>query len=215
VIGARSRYWRVASAKEAVSEDGYRSPLPLVNRFRDIAMDSRASLLEDNADWYRQYHSDIAKASEGFIIIPSVAVAAVAAMSPGMAPDAGLYAFQRVCEHVLQGKDLPPIRSFKQNVKLAIEIVRHKDISLLKGQKVRDFYHSIYHNGESDRAPIDRWAAREFPKYQKVKGKWPDVDLNKSEYQKMQDQFRKAADKLGLYPAELQAILWVHRRGNG
>lgn len=215
MIGTRSRYWRVSLAKEAVSDDDYRSPLPLVNRFREIAMTSPVSVLEENAEWYANYHTQIEDVSEEFPILPSVAVAAVAALSPAMAPDAGLLAYQRVCEHVLQDKDLPPIRSFKQNVKLAIEIIKHSDISLLKGQKVRDFYHAIYHNGASDRAPIDRWAAREFPKYQKIKGKWPEVDLNATEYKKMQDQFRKAADKLGLYPAELQSILWVRRRNNG
>jgi len=201
-------------AKEAVLDESYRSPLPLVNRFRIIAVTSPVSVLEQTASWYETYNSQIRLYQRNFPIEHSVAVAAVAAMSPSMAPDEGLMALRAVGMHVFEGKDLPPIRSFKKNVQLAIEILRTSNVYLLKGQKVRDFYHAIYCDGKSDRAPIDRWAAREFPKWQKVKKKWPDVKLNASEYKKLQNQFRQSADKLGLYPAELQAILWVSRRGN-
>lgn len=202
-------------AKESVVAESYRSPLPLVNRFREIAMTSPVSVLEEMANWYELYNKQIMLYQRNFPVEHSTIVAAVAAMSPSMSPNDGLMALRAVGKHVFEGAELPPIRSFKKNVQLAIEILRTNDIYLLKGQKVRDFYHAIYTNGKSDRAPIDRWAAREFPKYQKVKKKWPEVNLNVSEYNKFQNQFRKAADKLGLYPAELQAILWVRRRGNG
>lgn len=210
MITAINRLFRIEKAVKTVLSSG--SSLPLVNRFKEIAQKRTVMEIHQAASWYEDEREKILSSIIRTPASAFTAIAAFAALSPAVSPEDNLHAMRQIIYHVFRNEEIGSVRAYKKNVEKAKMILQTGDISLLKGQKVCDFYHSILHKGDSDRAPIDRWSAREFAKYRKVKGVWPDVDLNKSEYIKMQNEFKKAADLLGLYPAEFQAILWVQRR---
>lgn len=74
---------------------------------------------------------------------------------------------------------------------------------ILSGNKVNSFYNNII--GNYYFVTIDIWTIRYFGIYHKRQ-------LNLSEYKYYTRIIRKLAKKLGLYPAELQAILWEKQR---
>jgi len=198
---------------------------PLIKRFNQIVMntdtpEARMELLH-SAGWYHEFNQMIYQSTKHYELKhQSTAVAAVAAVSPGASPETNIKVIKAILDNKYNGTPLPALQAYPANVKTAYKILENGDVRLLTGQKVRDFYYSIISEGETDRCPIDRWAAREFPPYNKKikvgkKKVWKEVDLNVTQYKKYQAKFQKAADDLGLYAAELQAILWVARRNDG
>lgn len=68
----------------------------------------------------------------------------------------------------------------------------------IEGQKISEFYRAL--RGDQNAVVIDIWMARVFG--------FKD-NMNKSQFQFMQAQVRQVAKKLGVTPAEAQAMLWV------
>ena len=224
MISGESRLSRVLLAASR-SYDRKLLAQPLIRRFNDIIEenDTKETRLEflHSAGWYYEFNRMIYHATKHYDLKhQSSAVAAVSAVSPGASPETNIKVIRALLEHKYNGVPLPPLQAYPANIKIAMEILEDGDVRRLKGQKVRDFYMSIISGGETDRCPIDRWAAREFPPYNKKivvnkKKVWKEVDLNATQYKSYQLKFQKAADALGLYASELQAILWVARRENG
>ena len=80
----------------------------------------------------------------------------------------------------------------------------------LSGRKVQNFYMNLI--GDLNAVTIDTWMLRLFGWYKRHTRQTP---TNK-QYDKMARAFRSVAYNNKLYPAELQAILWVkYREHNG
>lgn len=224
MISGESRISRVLLAASR-SYDQKLQAQPLIKRLNQIitSVNSAESRMEflHSSGWYSQFNQEIYLATKEFELKhQGTAVAAVAAVSPGAKPETNINVVVALLKNKYYGTPLPALQAYPANIKIANKILENGDVRLLNGQKVRDFYHSIISEGETDRCPIDRWAAREFPPYNKKitinkKKVWKEVDLNVTSYKKYQAKFQKAADDLGLYAAELQAILWVARRNDG
>lgn len=224
MISGESRIGRVLLAASR-SYDPKLLAQPLIKRFNQIitGVDTPEARLDflHSAGWYYEFNKMIYHATKHYDLKhQSSAVAAVAAVSPGASPETNIKVIRAILENKYNGTPLPALQAYPANIKTAYKILENGDVRLLNGQKVRDFYYSIISEGETDRCPIDRWAAREFPPYNKKikvgnKKVWKEVDLNVTSYKKYQAKFQKAADDLGLYAAELQAILWVARRNDG
>lgn len=224
MISGANRFDRVLLAASR-SYDRKLQAQPLIRRFNEIivATETQADRLKllHAANWYTSFCSDIYLISDKYELKhEGTAIAAVAAVSPGASPETNLKVVTALLDNKYNGTPLPPLQAYPANIRTALQILQDGDVRRLKGQKVRDFYMSIISQGETDRCPIDRWAAREFPPYNKKitvnkKKVWKDVDLTATQYKNYQLKFQKAADALGLYAAELQAILWVARRKNG
>jgi hypothetical protein len=224
MINGESRIGRVMLAASR-SYDQKLLAQPLIKRFNQIVINTETPEQKmkflQSADWYYKFNKIIYESTMEYDLKhQSTAVAAVAAVSPGASPETNIKVIKALLENKYNGTPLPPLQAYPANIKVALNILENGDVRLLTGQKVRDFFYSIISEGETDRCPIDRWAAREFSPYNKKitinkKKVWKEVDLNVTSYKKYQTKFQKSADDLGLYAAELQAILWVARRNNG
>lgn len=83
-----------------------------------------------------------------------------------------------------------------------IRDTRDEDLawSILSGQKVQSFSANLL--GNLDKVTIDMWMVQYFGVEK----------LNKSTYEKIEKRIQNLAKRWGLYPAELQAILWSAER---
>jgi len=220
VAGGNSRQERVVLASQRSRDSGLLR-LRLVRRMKDISETYTYQTITEMADWYQNFNHKIIETITGDIE-DHVKIATVAILSPGMDPESNLVAAQTVINNVLNGGSISNIKAYPHMVRIAREIVITGDTSLIKGPKTRSFYKSIMTLGKTEDAAVDRWAAREFSPYdKKIKVKqtngtykevWRDVSLTLGEYKKFQCRIQTAAASLGLYAAELQAILWVDRR---
>lgn len=202
------RYQRLATAAAYVGTYKRGSGRSLLTRFRQALDTHGIDKLWDYSNWYLKFQGKINLIADEYGIDYEIAYAMVAALSPGQSPQTNLDSMVKM----LNGIDR--IQAYPNAIEKAKRIRETGDTLLLGKMKTQDFFRAIRAGGECGYAPIDRWAAREFkPWGQKVNGIWPDVDLNLSQYQEMQAAFRDASQKLGLWDAELQAILWVDRRG--
>jgi len=119
-----------------------------------------------------------------------------------------------ILEQVIQTGDGP---TFKSNVEKAVHIL-DGEYRWLSGDKVTSFAANIL--GDLDAVTIDIWAWRIWAGTWKA-GAWrAKVPAIKSdEYSKIADDYRAAAEIVGMTPAELQAITWTTIRelapGNG
>ena len=216
------RIMRVIAASAKVIEDPSLLRLRLIRRYDDIAKRVNIHDIYDNAGWYEKFHDIIIEAAHNDSAYNKMyqdrtLVAAAAALSPGMSPDQNVQALITILRKMRSLDEDVKLRAYPNMIQKAKDILVTNDISLLGNAKIKDFYLAITSKGKSNFAPIDRWAAREFEPYDKkikVGGKmvWKDIDMSMGEYRKFQRRYEIAAGKLGLYPAELQAILWVDKR---
>jgi len=216
------RYIRVIGAHARVIEDPSLLRLRLVRRFEQATKRANLNEIYDSASWYEKFHNIILESAKADSPVNKMypdrtLVAATAALSPGMSPDQNVQALVTILRKFRDLDQEVKLRAYPQMIQKAKDILATNDVSLLGNAKIKDFYLAIVADGKSDLAPIDRWAAREFEPYDKkikVNGKkvWKDIDLTMTEYRKFQKRYQVAAGKLGLYPAELQAILWVDKR---
>jgi hypothetical protein len=160
------------------------------------------------SNWYLRFQGKINIIADQYGLDYETAYATVAALSPGLSPDANIKAMVKLLD------GMSGLQAYPNAVDKAKRILDTGNTLLLGKMKTQDFFRAIRAGGECGSAPIDRWAAREFSPYnKKVNGLWPDVDLTLGQYREMQAKFKHASETLGLWDAELQAILWADRRG--
>ena len=220
MAGGNSRQERVVLASQRSRDSGLLR-LRLVRRMKDISETYTYQTITEMASWYENFHNRIITEITGDIE-NHIKLATFAILSPGMDPESNIVAAQTVINNVLNGGSISNIKAYPHMVRIAREIVITGDTTLIKGPKTRSFYKSLMTKGKTDDAAVDRWAAREFSPYDKkikikqsngtYKEAWRDVTLTLGEYRKFQGRIQTAAEYLGIYAAELQAILWVDRR---
>jgi hypothetical protein len=202
------RRQRLATAAAYVGTYKQGSGRSLLTRFRQALDTHGIDTLFQYSNWYLKFQGKINLIADQYGLEYETAYAAVAALSPGLSPDANIKAMVKL----LDGMD--SLQAYPNAVEKAKRILDTGDSLLLGKMKTQDFFRAIRAGGECGSAPIDRWAAREFaPFNKKVNGLWPDVVLNLGQYREMQAKFKHASETLGLWDAELQAILWADRRG--
>ena len=202
------RRQRLATAAAYVGTYKRGSGRSLLTRFRQALDTHGIDNLFQFSNWYLKFQGRINLLADEYGLDYETTYAAVAALSPGLTPDANIKAMVKI----LNGIDR--VQAYPNAVEKAKKILDTGDTLLLGKMKTQDFFRAIRAGGECGSAPIDRWAAREFKPYnRKVNGSWPEVVLNLGLYRNMQAEFKYAAETLGIWDAELQAILWCDRRG--
>jgi hypothetical protein len=202
------RRQRLATAAAYVGTYKQGSGRSLLTRFRQALDTHGIDKIFEYSNWYLKFQGKINLIADQYELDYEIAYAMVAALSPGQPPQSNLDSLVKI----LDGID--KIQAYPNAVDKAKRIRDTGDTLILGKMKTQDFFRAIRAGGECGSAPIDRWAAREFkPWGQKVDGMWPDVDLSLGQYREMQAKFKHASETLGLWDAELQAILWVDRRG--
>lgn len=202
------RRQRLATAAAYVGTYKQGSGRSLLTRFRQALDTHGIDTLFQYSNWYLRFQGKINTIADQYGLDYETAYAAVAALSPGLSPDANIKAMVKLLD------GMSGLQAYPNAVDKAKKILDTGNTLLLGKMKTQDFFRAIRAGGECGSAPIDRWAAREFSPYnKKINGLWPDVDLTLGKYQEMQAKFKHASETLGLWDAELQAILWADRRG--
>ncbi len=202
------RRQRLATAAAYVGTYKRGSGRSLLTRFRQALDKHGIDNLFEYSNWYLKFQGRINLIADEYNLEYETAYAAVAALSPGLSPDANIKAMVKLLDGINS------LQAYPNAVEKAKKILDTGDTLLLGKMKTQDFFRAIRAGGECGSAPIDRWAAREFAPFKdKVNGLWPDVVINLGQYREMQAKFKHASETLGLWDAELQAILWTDRRG--
>lgn len=202
------RRQRLATAAAYVGTYKQGSGRSLLTRFRQALDKHGIETLFQYSNWYLRFQGKINTIADQYGLDYETAYATVAALSPGLSPDANIKAMVKLLD------GMNGLQAYPNAVDKARKILDTGNTLLLGKMKTQDFFRAIRAGGECGSAPIDRWAAREFSPYnKKINGLWPDVDLTLGKYQEIQAKFKHASETLGLWDAELQAILWADRRG--
>jgi hypothetical protein len=148
----------------------------------------------------------------------------IAALSPGRSWELNLQDaedFLREYSQGSRGRNLPRVGSYgRLNVKKAERICNGEEpLSVLGGQKVRNFYQCLVDPENSEACCLDRhmksaaWGRR-LPEI----GWAPEMRLGVSslirpaEYQRLKEHVVRAAEKVGVLPLRFQATIWCRWR---
>lgn len=168
------------------------------------------------ADWYRDIAARDCEriTSETGVPFRTVA-AAMAILSPGPQYRVNVRDTRAMCTWAAEGSngEPPTVSTYGANRakcadmlrSWAVALERAEPASYVSGPKVTAFFRNII--GDLSHVTLDRHAVRPISKAGK------DMPTSKAERAAMEDAYRRAAAKVGLEPAEFQAVIWVAVRG--
>lgn len=109
-----------------------------------------------------------------------------------------------------RNKKSRPYQFLGESQRKAAEILRNYNLEVIRGPKIRDFYHAILSPVEHAARPvIDTWMVKACISYHAVGTR----GLTCTQYRALQECVAAVAREVGLYtPLEFQAIIWVWAR---
>jgi hypothetical protein len=150
--------------------------------------------------WYRRSRQVARELAKTHGVHLSVAAGVLAAVSPRIRWSSNI----EVADALLAGREVVGI--FNANrVKAERIIAGERPLAVLGGDKVRAFYRAIM--GDPDAVVLDVWMMRAAG--------WTKASLTPREYEELSRALRNAAERVGLDPADFQAVVWSHVRGGG
>jgi hypothetical protein len=157
------------------------------------------TIIEDGTLWYATGNaiiSDIA-ANTGYSVERVATV--MAHLSPRTMWSRNVLACERVCQDFDK-----PSGIMGRNWDMAYNALRSDNpLATLNGDKVKRFAANLL--GDTESVTVDIWAVRCA-----AGAKWETVNLkHKGVYSAIERAYQKAATKLGIEPAHLQAITWI------
>lgn len=167
--------------------------------------------LREGIEWYKQANLFCHGLSIKFEIELSVVCGIMSALSPGTNYEQNKKdVFALISANKDGGRRNVRFTTYGQNVLKAQDIysgVRNpfEAFSVKTGAKTYNFFHNLLDPSSAEFVTIDRHAFT-IATEQTYKG------LTMKQYEKVADWYKRAADKLGLIPCQLQAILWVDYR---
>jgi hypothetical protein len=168
------------------------------------------------ADWYRDIAARDCESIAAETDIPFRTVAAaMAILSPGPQYAVNVSDTRRFCQWAAVGPfslPVPSASTYGPNREKAARMLARctspnggDPSEFVSGPKVTAFWRNIC--GDLEHVTLDRHAVRPISKSGK------DMPTGKVERARMEDAYRRAAAKVGLHPAEFQAVIWVAVRG--
>lgn len=159
--------------------------------------------------WYAQAHSDACKLSERYEVSIAAACGVISALSPGSEWSRNLLDARELLSAFRAGSKIPPIGTYgRRNVEKALACARGSDpLSVLGGQKVRAFYACILDPSNASEVCIDRHA--KCAAYGIRKNRDANALVTPAEYPFVAWHYRKLAERYGVLPHQLQAVIWV------
>jgi hypothetical protein len=174
----------------------------MVNNLSAILNNADDETWSEGTYWYAVAHSFSADLADRYGVTIETAAGVVAALSPRLPWNlnmrAALDLFETGDAGVLGGNKAKALRI----------LAGERPLDVLRGHKVRSFYTCILDPSQSAQVCIDRHAVDAALG---VKG----TDKSRkfletlSHYQAVCDAYRAAANRLGISPAQAQAIVWV------
>jgi hypothetical protein len=168
----------------------------LVAHYREAGEERRLS----GEAWYRESRHHARRIARATGVTLSQAAGVIAALSPRMRWGANVALAEELCA----GREVRGV--FGNNLRKAERILDgERPLDVLGGDKVRAFYRAIMGDGEA--VVLDVWMMRAAG--------WVKPTLTSTEYQALASSLTAAARRVGLNPADFQAIVWTHVRGSG
>lgn len=166
----------------------------LVAHYRDA--DEETEQL--GAGWYRRSRIEARRIARETGVTLSTAAGVLAAVSPRMRWSSNVAIAEALCH----GEPVTGV--FGQNLAKAERILKgEKPLSVLGGDKVRAFYRAIMGDGEA--VVLDVWMMRAAG--------WTKASLTHAEYEALATSLTAAARRVGVDPADFQAVVWTQVRG--
>jgi hypothetical protein len=162
--------------------------------------------------WYETARNTAKEFAKQYGVSYRCAAGVIAALSPRSKWDKNKADAKAVLRAATSGSEvLPKVSAYGANLRKAWRIAKGESpASVLGGPKVNAFYRNIC--GDYNGVTVDVWAARVAEPYNhKFAGRDKD-------YATIAEAYASAADKLGTWPAFVQAVCWVTVRkddGNG
>lgn len=155
-------------------------------------------------NWYREGNAWCQRVAEKHGLHLVTVCAIVSALSPACNWEQN----KRDAVAIITGKKGYKCGTYGNNVAKARAILKD-DIprfNVKTGAKTYNFYHNLLEPDNSTFVTIDRHA------YLIATGETYSSGLHTAKYNRIKEQYVKAAKKLGILPNELQAVLWVDHR---
>lgn len=158
-------------------------------------------------DWYSEvnYWCNLIALEYGLPVYKVVGI--LSALSPRNKFDRNLEDVISVIEYRENAK----VATFNQNKAKAVRILNANNIGDVlrefKGLKTRKFFLNIYKVYDNN-VTVDVWMIRKYSKHIKTKS------LTDKGYKLIENLIQKEANKLNVYPNEMQAIIWTEIRGS-
>jgi hypothetical protein len=168
----------------------------LVARYREADEDTE----QLGVGWYRESRVIARRIARRTNVSLSTAAGVLAAVSPRMRWSSNVAVAEALCA----GEPVTGV--FRANLAKAERILGGaKPLSVLGGDKVRAFYRAIM--GDPNAVVLDVWMMRAAG--------WEKGTLSSKEYAQVAEALTAAAARVGLDPADFQAVVWTHVRGGG
>lgn len=159
-------------------------------------------------DWYFSARRTVGKLAGKHNLPPSTVAGIIAALSPGMEWDRNISETERFIK--TRGNDAYSVYG-RSNDDKARSILAHpteSPLSFLGGPKTRAFYRTIMNPACDDNVVIDShsWCAG----LNRTNGRWDKtIRVTESRHWWMGRHYIECARRLGLYPSEFQATIWL------
>lgn len=156
-----------------------------------------------DSQWYFTARDEIEERAAALNIDPDVFTGIVAALSPQNAwdtPSGKRPNLDAASTFIATGRN---VHTRTQMLKAIAIRDGSAPLDALRGPKERSFFLNLSRPGATDAVTVDRWAAR---------AAGAKVNLTPRSYERVADQYRRAAKRLKLSPDALQAAVWAQVR---
>lgn len=185
----------------------------LVKLYNDATDECRS-----RADWYADVAGrDVERIATETDLPFSTVAAVLAVTSPGPTYAQNVKDARALCKWSVGGEKgpAPTCATYGANVRKAVEILRSGELSLVTGPKVTAFYRNIM--GDWSHVTLDRHAVRPIQKSPRDldwrKGNTSHTPNSREERKRMVEAYTRAAHRVGIEPAQFQAVVWCVVRG--
>lgn len=147
--------------------------------------------------WYDEAKRQCEILAMYYGIPTNVAAAIVAILSPACQWERNL----RDAAQLLSRREKAVVTTYRRNKEKALKLLECGDLSLVSGNKVSAFFANLM--GDHTVVTVDRWAAKAVG----IDGH--KVSTNGALYRRIANAYKEAAQRVGISPAQFQAIVWL------
>lgn len=169
-----------------------------------IYQQATADELQGGLDWYEDANNFCKAQARIFGLSLEVVAGIVSSLSPGTDWERN----KADAVQVMKGNTQHKCGTYGQNVEKARRICAEATVDNVAGffpaDKTFNFYHNIINPALADYVTVDRHALSVA-----LGAVRDDKSITKVEYRELATAYRKAAKKLGILPAQCQAVTWV------
>lgn len=164
----------------------------------------------EGLNWYTEGHSFCKEVANTHSLSLPVVCGVLSALSPGMNWERNKLETITLIKGARLNKGGFKFTTYGQNVIKATEILEgirkpHEAFSMKTGAKTYNFFYNLLEPSNPDYLTVDRHTYRIT-----TDDEYTHIPISK--YRSIADHYKRAADRIGIIPNQLQAVLWVWYR---